>query len=273
MQFSGANLSFSTGNRIVAGKNFIHYPTIALISIRLESFSISTMKTLGIIGGVAPESTIEYYRLLIATYREKDSGGNYPPLILNSINLKKMVALITAGNLAELTEYLLEEINKLARAGAHIGLLASNTPHIVFDRIQPRSPIPLISIVESACAYAKKSGFKRVGLFGTRFTMQGKFYPQVFSREGIEIITPDPEDQEYIHTHYMDEFINGIFLDETRSRLLEIINRLNREKNVEALILGGTELPLILHDSGPAGIPLLDTTKIHVEAAVAYMLS
>ncbi len=230
------------------------------------------MKTLGIIGGIAPESTIEYYRLIIESYRAQNPDGNYPPLIINSINLKKMIELIEANKLAEITEYLLSELQKLARAGADIGLLASNTPHIVFDELQPKSPIPLISIVQATCQAAQAMGLKKIGLFGTRFTMQGQFYPEVFSSRGIELVVPDIDDQEYIHGKYMNELINGIFLDETRQGLLAIAERMKEKTGIQGLILGGTELPLILRDVNDLGIPLFDTTRIHVEQAVAQML-
>ena len=229
------------------------------------------MKTPGIIGGVAPESTIEYYRFLIASYRDKTQDGNYPPLIINSINMKKMLDLIGEGKLVEVTDYLVGEIMKLAAAGADFGLLASNTPHIVFEEIRKQSPIPLISIVESAAEYVKNAGVKVAGLFGTRFTMEAKFYSDVFSKAGINIIIPDDADREYIHTKYMKELVNGIFNNDTQDRLLDIIQKLVKEYGIQGLILGGTELPLILRDTNP-GIPLFDTTKIHVEAVVARML-
>ena len=231
------------------------------------------MKTIGIVGGIAPESTIDYYRLIIASYREQKKDGSYPLIIINSIDMKKMLDLIVTNELAGLTEYLLAEINKLTKAGADLGLLASNTPHIVFEDIQQKSTIPLISIVESACERAKALGIKKVGLFGTRFTMQGRFYHDAFSRQGITLVVPDLEDQDYIHDKYMNELVNGIFLSETRKRLLTIVDRLKRKENIQGLILGGTELPLILRNGGDQGIPFLDTTKIHVERAVACLLS
>ena len=231
------------------------------------------MKTLGIIGGVGPESTIDYYRAIIALYRERKIDGSYPPLIINSIDLKKVVDLITRNDLKGAANYLLDEILKLARASADFGLIAANTPHIVFDEVQSQSPIPLISIVETTYAAAKARALKRLALVGTRFTMQGVFYPKVFSREGIELVTPDPDDQEYIHNKYMNELILGKFLPETRAGLLAVVDRLNKKIDLDGVILAGTELPLILRDAAHNGIPFLDTTKIHVEAAVNEMLS
>jgi len=230
------------------------------------------VKTLGIVGGVGPESTIEYYRTIIALYRARKMDGSYPPLIINSIDLKKEVDLATANDLAGMTEYLRAEVEKLAGAGADFGLIAANTPHIVFDDLQPRSPIPLISIVEAACKAAQARGLKKLGLFGTRFTMQGSFYPKVFSREGIDLVVPDPKDQDYIHDKYMNELVPGTFLPETRENLLAIVDRLKDKIDIDGIILAGTELPLILRDETHNGIPFLDTMKIHAEAAVAEML-
>jgi aspartate racemase len=231
------------------------------------------MKTIGIIGGIGPESTIDYYRRIIALYRQRKQDGSYPLIIINSIDMKKMLDFIEANELVRLTEYLLGEVRKLARTGVDLGLLASNSPHIVFDELFRQSPIPLLSIVEAACEATKKLGLKRVGLFGTRFTVQGRFYPDVFSRERVTLIVPDVEEQVYIHDRYMNELVNGIIIPETRERLLAIVDRLKEREGIEGLILGGTELPLILREEAYNGIPFLDTTRIHVECAVAQMLT
>jgi aspartate racemase len=230
------------------------------------------MKTLGMIGGVGPESTMEYYRTIIALYRERKGDGSYPELIINSIDLKREVDLVERNELNELTAYLLGEVQKLARAGVHFGLIASKTPHIVLDDLRPQSPIPLLSMVEWACAAANARKLKRLALFGTRFTMQGSFYPQVFSRDGIELVPPDPPDQNYIHDKYMNELVNGIFLPETQAGLLAVIDRMKQKRDIDGVILAGTELPLLLRDETHNQVPILDTMKIHCQAAVAEML-
>jgi aspartate racemase len=120
---------------------------------------------------------------------------------------KKLVDLITAGELAEVAEFLLQEIHRLAAANADYGLIAANTPHIVFDELRKRSPIPLISIVEAARDAVKDAGLKRVALLGTRFTMQGSFYPCVFEPAGISLLIPPAADQEFIHDRYMNELL------------------------------------------------------------------
>ncbi len=229
------------------------------------------MKTLGVIGGIGPESTIEYYRHLIATYRALKPDGSYPAIVINSINMKTLLDMIEANDRVKMTEFLLGEIQKLASAGAQCGLLAANTPHIVFDEIRRQSPIPLVSIVEATCEAAKVLGLKRLGLFGTRFTMQGDFYPQVFSKGKIALVVPQPQEQAFIHDKYMSELVKGVILAETRQRLLVIVDRMKEQEHIEGLILGGTELPLILGDVTDQGIPFLDTTRIHVHAAIAQM--
>jgi aspartate racemase len=231
------------------------------------------MKTLGLIGGIGPESTIEYYRFIIAAFREQNQDDSYPPIIINSVNLTKLVTLVTSNQLEELTNELVREVEKLAMAGADFAAFASNTPHLVFDAVQNRSRVPLLSIVEAACERVQQLGLKRVGLFGTRFTMEGSFYPAVFSRSGIELIVPDEEARIFIHDKYMNELLKNIFLPETRDAMLAIANNLKEQHKIEALILGGTELPLLLRDAEIEGIPMLDTTRIHVDRLVSEMLA
>jgi aspartate racemase len=234
--------------------------------------SSKEMKTLGIIGGLGPESTIDYYQKIIALYRERTGDGSYPQFIINSVDLKKGLDFMDANNLTGMVDFLLEAIGKLARAGANFGLISANTPHIVFEEVASGSPIPLISIVEATCATAKTRKLKRLALFGTRYTMQANFYPKAFSRERIELLVPDHEDQDYLHEKYFSELVPGKFLPETRAGLLEIVDRMKAKSDIDGVILAGTELPLILRDPEHNGIPFLDTTKIHCEAAVAEIL-
>lgn len=231
------------------------------------------MKILGIVGGIAPASTIEYYRLLVERWRQRMPGSGYPHVIINSIDLDRVLAMVGGQRSSALSEYLLEEIHRLARAGADLALLASNTPHVVFDTLQQRSPLPLISIVEATCNAVRALGLKRPGLIGTRFTMQGSFYPEVFSRHGISLLTPGEADQAFIHEKYIDELAKGVFLTETRDRMLGIAGRMRKELGMDGLILGGTELPLLLRADSLEGMPLLDTAKIHVDDALARMVS
>jgi aspartate racemase len=231
------------------------------------------MKTLGILGGIGPESTIDYYRSIIAGYRQQKSDGSYPAIVITSLDVQKLLGWMTDNQLPYVIDYLVAETRRLASAGADFGLIAANTPHIVFGEVQQQSPIPLLSIVEATCAAAKSRGIGKAGLLGTRFTMQGHFYADVFSREGIALIMPEEGEQTYIHDIYVNELLQNKFLPATRARLVEIIEATRERAQVEAVILAGTELPLLLREDNVSGIPLLDTTRLHVDAAVKQLLS
>lgn len=249
-----------------------HVEVLGRVGLSVSLELRKSLKTLGIIGGIAPASTVEYYRQIIAAYREQRPDGSYPQIVINSIDLTKMLSFVYANQLEQLTDYLSVEVHKLVDAGADIGLMASNTPHIVFNQLSAGSTIPLISIVESTCAAAKQMGLKKLGLLGNRFIMQGNFYPDVFSKAGIKLIVPKPDEQEYIHEKYMGELVHENFLAETRERILAIIQRMKHEDRIEGAVLGGTELPLLLRNPSADGIPFLNTTQIHVHAAVERLL-
>lgn len=231
------------------------------------------MKTLGIIGGIGPESTVVYYRSIIAGFRERTQAGNYPQIIVNSIDLSKFLELMAADDYVRVTEFLVAEVKKLAAAGASVGIIAANTPHVVFDDVQRESPIRLLSIVEATCDAAKRKGLKRLALFGTRYTMRGNFYPDVFSKVGIDILLPDQSEQDLIHARYFDELVLGIARPETRQRLIEIAERMKTFDQIDGLILGGTELSIIFDDETAAGVEVLDTTRIHVAATIEHLVS
>lgn len=227
--------------------------------------------TLGIIGGIAPPSTVDYYRALIAGYRERRPDA-YPSIVINSIDLTRLLRLVADGRLTELVDYLGAEIERLARAGAGCALLAANTPHVVFDELRARSPVPLLSIVEAAAEAAAERGLRDMAVLGTRFTMQGTFYPEVFARRAMAVRAPGEEDLAYVHEKYVTELIPGTYLPETRAGVLRVIERL-AEAGVDGVLLAGTELPLLLRDAEPAGVPLLDTNRIHIRRALAELLA
>jgi aspartate racemase len=231
------------------------------------------MKILGMIGGTGPESTVEYYRRLIATYHRRVSESGAPPVIINSVDNKNLVKWFTAGDLPPVINFLAAEIERLAHAGAEFGLIAAVTPHLVFDELQQRARIPLLSIVEATADTAAKAGLRRLGLFGTRFTMQATLFPAAFARRRLNIVVPNKEEQEFIHEKYMGELFAGTILDETRGALIDIAETMKQRDNVDGLILGGTELSLILREPTAASLPVLDTTQIHVEAAIERMQS
>jgi len=230
------------------------------------------MRTVGMIGGLGPESTIDYYRSIIARFRARKPNGGYPHVIINSLDVDKGIAMLDTGRLDDLADYLAAGIELLARAGADFGFIAANTPHLVFDEVQRRSAIPLLSIVRATCDYTKALGLKKVGLFGTGFTMRASFYPEEFQRAGIALVQPKESEREFIHRKYIGELLKNQFLPETRTVILNIAQRMKHEDGIEALVLAGTELPLILRDSVSPGIEFLDTTVIHVEAIVDELL-
>lgn len=230
------------------------------------------MKTAGIVGGIAPESTIQYYRQAVAEYQRLTDESEFPPIIINSIHMIKMLSLIGQNKLNEVTDYLLSEIIKLHKAGADFAVMASNTPHIVFNELQRQTPIPLISIIEVACDAAKQANLKKVGVLGTRFRMQGTAYPNTFSKFSIEVVAPNPNEQDFIHTIYMNELVKGVLLPDTKQKLDEIINAMITRENIDGVVLAGTELPLILTEPSHKGVPFLDTTKLHVQRIVETIL-
>ena len=226
------------------------------------------MKTLGIVGGIGPESTIEYYRFILDGYRARVPDGSAPHLIIDSIDVNRGIAMLDANDLAALAAYIAESIERLAQAGAEVGLIAANTPHIVFDEVQARAAIPLISIVQATCDRARTLGLKRMALLGTGFTMRGRFYPDTFARAGLQLVVPDEEETAAIHRAYIDELLKNEFRPETRTAIIAIIERMRREEGIDAVVLAGTELPLLLRGAEPQRLPFLDTTVIHVAAAV-----
>ncbi len=231
------------------------------------------MKSLGLVGGIGPESTIEYYRFILDGYRERVTDGSAPHLIIDSIDVNRGIAMLEANDLSGLTNYVCASLERLSRAGAELALIAANTPHIVFDEIQQRVPVPMISIVQATCDHARRLGLKRLALLGTGFTMRARFYPEVFARAGLELVAPGAAEQAFIHESYIHELLKNQFLPETRAAIVAIIEQIRTDDQTEAVILAGTELPLLLRGVEPEGLPFLDTTIIHVNAALDAILA
>ena len=231
------------------------------------------MKKIGIVGGMAPESTAEYYRIIAGLCRRRGMGYIYPVIVIYSLNFQEFIGLVESGNRPAIVDLLCRALDSLYSAGADFALMASNTPHLFFDEVAARSPVPLISIVEETGKAAKRLGFVRVGLFGTKFTMQADFYKNTLSAKyGASVVVPRGKEQDYIHRKIMTELINGRIVDETGREMSAIAKSLADEEGIEALILGCTELPLILSEES-VGMPVLDTTRIHAEAALDFALS
>ena len=230
------------------------------------------MRTAGMLGGLGPESTIDYYRSIVARYRARKPDGGYPHVLINSLDVDKGIAMLDAGRLDDLADYLAAGVEPLARAGADFGFMAANTPHLVFDEVQRRSAIPLLSIVRATSDHAKAIGLKKVGLLGTGFTMRASFFPEEFQRVGIAMVLPKESERDFIHKKYIGELLKNQFLPKTRAEILRITQRMMAEDGAEAIVLAGTELPLLFRDLDVTDIDFLDTTVIHVEAVVDELL-
>jgi aspartate racemase len=185
--------------------------------------------------------------------------------------MTEMLGYVFDKKLDQLVDFLIERINILQKVGVEYVAIASNTPHIVFEKLSEKVSIPLISIVEETCKNVAAEKIKRVGLLGTKSTMSSGFYNSVAEQHNIQVVIPSLEDQDYIHNKYMSELVFNTILPDTKNKLIEIIKKIKKEDLIEGLILGGTELPLIIKQTDFSDIKIFDTTKIHVESIVAKM--
>jgi aspartate racemase len=223
----------------------------------------------GLVGGLGPESTIDYYRRILEGWSAL-APGTSPQIVIDSLDVGRALALV-ASDRAALIEYLSASIDRLVGAKTDFIAMTANTPHIVYDELAARSSVPLLSIVETCAAEAQRRGLRRLLLLGTRFTMEAPFYPEVFARRGMTVVVPGEEDRAWIHARYVGELIPGDFRDETRREFVARVERLREAESLDGVILGGTELPLLLEGSNVAGLPALDTTALHVDAIVARL--
>ena len=225
------------------------------------------MKKLGLVGGMGPESTIPYYHDIVYEVQQKVGGDFFPNFTIESVNVFDVLRLCGEEKYEELTDYLMCAINNLVKSGADFVALSANTPHIVFDKLQERSSVPLVSIVEATRDEALRLNKRKLGLLGTIFTMTGDFFKEPFTRSGIKIITPTSEEMELINEKISSELELGIVKEETLRSFQKIIARMQEDSGIEAVILGCTELPLLLNDE-VSPVPCLDTMKIHIQALV-----
>jgi len=234
---------------------------------------MASERLLGIVGGVGPESTIDYYRSIVAEYQRRRGDGAYPRILINSVDAGAIFPHMLAGEAEAVGEILLGAVRQLAAAGAGVAAIASVATHLGFASLQPRSPIPLLSILDAICAAAAAHGIRKPAVFGTRVATEGAFFAGPFERAGIALIRPDEPDRAWIHDMYMGELVRGEFRDESRVRLIEIATALRKRDGIDGLILAGTELPLLLRAPMVAGVPVLDPTRIHVEVLVDWLVA
>lgn len=224
---------------------------------------------IGIIGGIAAPSTIEYYRLLHAGWARRFPGRGQARLIINSVDHEVVVGNANAGRWEVLSGYLVEELGRLHRAGASVALLASNTPHIAFDRIAAASPVPLISIVRATIQRLRADAVTRCLVLGTGWTLDSGLYQSSLGAVGITAVVPPPDERATLHQHYVEAFIPGRYEERTAEWVRQLIRDRCRIEDLHAVVLAGTELGLLLGRDHVGNIPLVDTTVCHVEAALA----
>jgi aspartate racemase len=224
------------------------------------------MATVGLVGGLGPESTIDYYRRILEAWK-RDDPSTAPSIVIDSLDAQRALHLVGSDRPA-LTEYLLASLRRLGGAGVDFAAMTANTAHIVFDDLAARSPVPLISMVEVCAEEARRRGLSRVALLGTRFTMEAPFYRDVCVRHGIAVVTPDAAERAWVHERYVGELLKGDFRESTRAEFTALVARLRNRERIEGVVLGGTELPLLLNTPNIAEVPALDTTALHVAAIV-----
>ncbi|MGL4410277.1 MAG: aspartate/glutamate racemase family protein [Zoogloea sp.] len=223
------------------------------------------MKKIGLIGGLGPDSTIDYYRRITSHFRARNPNLSSPEILIYSTDLAEFFDLSADKDSAGLCQWLLAKIQALQAAGADFAAISSNMPHVVFDEVQAQSSLPLISIVEVTLAQAQRLGLKKLALLGTAITLRAGFFQTCFARAGIEVITPNAQEQAFIHEKLQTEIVHGLHTDATRAALVALVESLREREGIEAVILGCTELPRAFNAT-LSDVHLLNTTELHVQA-------
>jgi aspartate racemase len=224
------------------------------------------MTSVGLVGGLGPESTIDYYRRIIDGWQRHDPTTT-PSMVIDSLDPNRALYLVQHDQRA-FFDYILGSVRRLSGAGVDFIAITANTPHLLYDELAGASSRPMVSIVEVCAEDARRRGTSRPLLLGTRFTMEAPFYPEVMARFGIQVVTPDDGERRWAHERYVVELLKGDFRAETRDAFVSLIERARERHGIDAVILGGTELPLLLQMETVAGLPVLDTTALHVDAIV-----
>jgi len=227
-------------------------------------------KVIGILGGMSPESTSEYYQYITRTYTERYGDYGYPEIIIYSVSFQSYVDWPNQDRWDLVTEGLIEGAKHLEAAGADFILIATNTMHLVFSQVQAGVNVPMLSLLDAVGEAILARGMSTVGLLGTGFTMEKPFYRDSLAKKGITVLVPDAVDRGYVNDVIYNELVAGEIRGESRARFVAIIQKL-AERGAEGIILGCTEIPLLVSESD-AGTPLFDTTAIHAEAALNYAL-
>ena len=223
-------------------------------------------KRIGILGGMTPESTVTYYQHIVHRYHERHGNHAYPEIVIYSVSFQQFEDWMEAGQWDAIGAALADGLRRLHAAGADFAVIATNTMHLLFDRLAAESPIPLISIVDATSNAIERAGLRTVGLLGTRFTMEKTFYADGLARRGIRSIVPDASDRADIHRVIMEELSVGRLAEESRRRYLGIIDTLVA-RGAQGIVLGCTEIPLLVRPEHTT-VPLFDTAVLHAEEAL-----
>jgi aspartate racemase len=227
-------------------------------------------KKIGILGGMTPESTVTYYQHIFRRYHELFGNLDYPETIIYDVSFQRFSDWMKVEDWENIEEALLSGLNSLRAAGADFAIIATNTMHILFDSLQARSPLPLISIIDATAETIKEEGMKKVGLLGTRFTMENSFFMEGLAKHGIEVIVPEKEGRNYIDNVVFEELSIGLLRPESRNGYLKIISSLI-ENGAEGIVLGCTEIPLLVTPEHTS-VKLFDTATIHAEKALQHAI-
>jgi len=225
------------------------------------------MKKIGIVGGLGPESTVDYYRGIIEAFKPTYEQLGYPEIGIESVDLRSFTVDAQEGAWDKIASMISIRFEILRRGGAELGAIASNTPHKVFDQVQQSTSLPLLSIVDAARDHAVQLGGKTLCLLGTKFTMESDFYQKAFHEAGLHVVVPNPEEIDYIHEKLYSEIEFGVIKRSTKNRFVSIIDRIAADHNIEGVILGCTELPLLLKPED-FSLHYIDTTSIHIAKIV-----
>ena len=232
---------------------------------------MSMPKRIGILGGMSPESTAEYYEYITRTYTERFGDYGYPEIIIYSVSFQPYVDWPREERWDLVAQGLSEAAQRLEAAGADFIIIATNTMHLVFDQVQASVSVPMLSLLDAVGEAILARGMKTVGLLGTKFTMEKAFYQDALARKNITVLVPDAGDREVVNDVIYDELVAGQIRDESRAGFVAIIEKL-AARGAEGVILGCTEIPLLVNEAD-AGMPLFDTTAIHAETALNYALA